>query len=135
MSICVCFYQSVQEIDESVLTIQQDQFDQPLVILKSDGSKSYVLLTQCHVCPPNVCQTRNLCVHLCWISQPLFLHSWEFCNSMWLIDMLLIFCCLPLAVDELQVNVTIETVPPPGGNAMQKGSQISFSITWGPILT
>uniref|UniRef100_A0A8C8JPA5 IRF tryptophan pentad repeat domain-containing protein n=1 Tax=Oncorhynchus tshawytscha TaxID=74940 RepID=A0A8C8JPA5_ONCTS len=40
---------SVQEIDESVLTIQQDQFDQPLVILKSDGSKSYVLLTQCHV--------------------------------------------------------------------------------------
>jgi hypothetical protein len=130
MSICVCFYQSVQEIDESVLTIQQDQFDQPLVILKSDGSKSYVLLTQCHVC-----QTLNLCVNLCWISQPLFLHSWEFSNSMWLIDMLLIFCCLPLAIDELQVNVTIETVPPPGGNAMQKGSQISFSITWGPILT
>ncbi|KAK6293136.1 hypothetical protein J4Q44_G00366370 [Coregonus suidteri] len=46
---------SVQEIEESVLTLQQDQFDQPLVILKSDGT-----------------------------------------------------------VDEIQVNVTIETVPPPG---------------------
>ncbi|XP_021475911.2 interferon regulatory factor 9 isoform X2 [Oncorhynchus mykiss] len=30
---------SVQEIDESVLTIQQDQFDQPLVIMKSDGTR------------------------------------------------------------------------------------------------
>lgn len=38
-------------------------------------------------------------------------------NSMWLIDMLLTVCCLPLAVNEIQVNFTIETVPPPGGNA------------------
>ncbi|XP_038828493.1 interferon regulatory factor 9 isoform X2 [Salvelinus namaycush] len=30
---------SVQEIEESVLTIQQDQFNQPLVILKSDGTR------------------------------------------------------------------------------------------------
>lgn len=53
----VSIYQSVQEIEESVLTIQLDQVDQPSVMVKSAGSKSYVLLTQCHVC-----QTLNLYV-------------------------------------------------------------------------
>lgn len=39
----VSIYQSVQEIEESVLTIQLDQVDQPSVMVKSAGSKSYVL--------------------------------------------------------------------------------------------